>query len=305
MIMQRPAKMQTFESFRTLAGGVSLPSLAGRTLLRFAGVRPFSTTPHKETEMAKTARKRKKVAVQDQTPGSVKHDEMVARYRGICDQIRRACAEIGARFYELGCAWRIIRDDRLWAVGGHRSFAAYIEDEVHQGGRGPTKMTVYNCMKVAESLTLEQALRLGPTLSYAVAKDTDKVQKEVPKLIASGVSTKEVMAGLREKKAEEKAAKSKAQEEAASLGLTVIQGGGQTEKVTATKGAVKKAAKRAEEKRKAAKARDVERGTVRMESTRGAKAKAGWAKAATIEVGGLTVTIEVNNKKGMLRYRTQ
>jgi len=111
------------------------------------------------------------------------------------------------------------------------------------------------------------------------------------------------MSGLRQKKEDEKAEKSKASEAAAELGQQVIDGGG-TQKTTVPVESLRKAVKKAEQKRKASRGKDVEKGTVRMESAKGKGVKAGWAKTAVIEVGGLTVTIEVNDKKGLLRFRT-
>ena len=249
--------------------------------------------------------KAKAVKVQDQTKGSRHHQEQMKRYEELHQQIRRDIAEIGARFYSLGCAWKLVRDDRLWHAAGFKSFQAYVEGEIHMGGKGPTRMTVYNCLKVAECMTREQAVRLGPSLAYAVSKEEDKVQKECHQLVKQGVSTTEVMRELRKRKAGEKAEKSKTQEEAAKRGLTVINGGGDVESAEVPAKAVKKAAAKAEERRAAANERSVEKGTVRLESTDKRKSKAGWTKRAAIEVGGLTVTVEVNNKKGLLRYTTK
>ena len=251
--------------------------------------------------MAKT----NEVKVQDQSRGSKHHQDKMKRYEEISQQIRRDIAEIGARFYSLGCAWKLVRDDRLWHAAGFKSFQAYVEGEIHLGGKGPTRMTVYNCIKVVEEMTRDQAVRLGPSLAYAVSKETEKVQAECHQLVQNGVSTTEVMRELRERKASEKAAMSKTQEAAAKRGLTVINGGGDVEHAEAPAKAVKKAAAKTEERRRAAKGRDVEKGTVRLEATDKRKSKAGWTKQAVIEVGGLTVTVEVNNKKGLLRYTTK
>ena len=280
----------------TLAPAQARSTLAERS--RLQGGFSFSTG-------GGTMGKAKQVEVQDRSRGSKHHQDKMKRYEELHRQIRRDIAEIGARFYSLGCAWKLVRDDRLWHAAGFKSFQAYVEGEIHMGGKGPTRMTVYNCLSVAECMTREQAVRLGPSLAYAVAKETEKVQAECHQLVSQGVSTTEVMRGLRERKAAEKAEKSKTQEEAAKRGLTVINGGGDVERAEAPAKVVKKAAAKAEERRQAAKVRDVEKGTVRLESTDKRKSKAGWTKQAVIEVGGLTVTVEVNNKKGLLRYTTK
>jgi len=252
----------------------------------------------KETKK-KAAKKEKKVVVQDRTKGSVEHAKLLDRYNELAEQIRRDISEIGGRFYSLGCAWKVIRDDRLWKAAEFKSFQDYCEQEIHQAGKGPTRQTVYNCISVAESLTREQALRLGPSLSYAVVKEGDKVQKEVMRLVTDGVSTTEVMRGLRQKKEAEKAESAKADKKEAKLAITHHNGGLTTDNPTASRSASKSSKPKPA---KAPKPRDVEKGQTKLAATKGNAKKAGWTKQAVVEIGGLEVTIEINPKKGLLRF---
>lgn len=109
------------------------------------------------------------------------------RLADLKEQIKRQCRTMGEGIHSIGLCLRLVRDDKLWRVDRAKSFGDWIVQHTDM-----SRMTAYNMIAVATHLTHKQAGQFGPTLSYSIAKATDKAAaKELQKLASSGASTAE------------------------------------------------------------------------------------------------------------------
>lgn len=232
---------------------------------------------------ARSKKSQPKIQVIDGTPGSERHTGKKSELEILKSQILRGSAEIGARFYELGCAFRLVRDGELWKVEKAKSFSAWIE-----GLKVYTRMTAYNMIAVAESMTRDQAVLYGPSLCYVIARATDdEARKELRTLADKGATASELRIVAREQRKEQGVKPKSPGRPKIVRSLTVVSGNGQVEKVSVDRQALKKS-KQAE---------NIEKGTVRLESKNGHLI--GSFKACGTRV---QVTIQVTSQGGKLDY---
>ena len=236
--------------------------------------------------------KTKKVIVKDNTRGNkaTLHDEMKAELSDLTTQIKNGVQQIGAKFFEIGCALKIVRDKKLFEADGKKSFNAWLASERFFASR----VTAYNLIAVGEKLTREQAIKHGPSISYAIARATDdEARQELETMANNGATATQ----LRQQAAAQRTASgvtSRSPGRKVKRAANVSTGSQPAQTLDVV---IKKAV-------------TGEKGTVELKplkknTANKAKIKAGWTKQVRFRVGehGPELTVEVNADKGLLLYR--
>jgi hypothetical protein len=170
----------------------------------------------------------KKITVIDQSRGSESRTALEKELRVQSDRIRIANQNIGANFFDVGVALKKVRDGKLYRYGDPAlsSFAEYVEK------MGISRQTGYNLVFVAESLSRDDAVEFGPTLSYVIARPSDEgCRKELMTMARNGASAsqlkkQEALQRLKAGKKSKSPGRPKEKEKVA--GPTRVHGAGQT-----------------------------------------------------------------------------
>lgn len=93
------------------------------------------------------------------------HARHRARAESILQLIARRIARIQEDFYELGIALKQLRDEKLYAALGYRTF-----DELLAKRRPIGRTQAYKLIALVENVTRDQALALGEEKAYALAR---------------------------------------------------------------------------------------------------------------------------------------
>jgi hypothetical protein len=88
-----------------------------------------------------------------------------ARAEALLDLIARRVARIKEDFYELGAALKELRDEKLYAALGYRTF-----DDLLAKRRPIGRSQAYKLIALVENVSREQALELGEEKAYALAR---------------------------------------------------------------------------------------------------------------------------------------
>lgn len=88
-----------------------------------------------------------------------------ARAESLLELIARRIARIQEDFYELGAALKQLRDEKLYAALGYRTF-----DELLAKRRPIGRTQAYKLIALVENVTRDQALALGEEKAYALAR---------------------------------------------------------------------------------------------------------------------------------------
>lgn len=250
--------------------------------------------------------KKKKVVVIDNTPGSKDYEKTKKEFHSLRDQIAQANKDIGAKFFELGAALKVVRDRELWKYEkGYRSFTEFVDRD--KSCQGITRQTAYNMMAVATNLTRDQAVKFGPSVSYVISQATDeKAMKTLTKMASKGVSAKKLKeVAKQQRKAKGVVSRSpgrkKKKKTIIKRGVKITTAGGEVEDVEITPKALHKA------KKKRVKAEYDFIGDKKVIGLKKVsdkkKAKAGWLRCR-IQLGdnGPVLKIQVNHKRKLLKY---
>lgn len=230
---------------------------------------------------------KKKMEIIDRTPGSKEWKKLNKKITTMKDTITNHHKQIAMSFYKLGELYIIIQKDTLWKFSDikYKSFTEWCQKEV-----SCTRQTVYNLMTVVKTLSEDQAVKLGQSLSYAVTKVSDKAcRDELIQMTSQGASVTDIKDAMKliksykqptikqklEKKTEENT-------KPKSTGITRISGNGEV--------------------------RQIEFDQEKLDKIKESKGKTTIKKVkddkftGTIEISGKQVAIEINTKELEVKF---
>lgn len=251
--------------------------------------------------------KKKKIKVIDNTPGSKDYEKTKKEFHSLREQIAQANKDIGAKFFELGAALKVVRDRELWKYEkGYRSFTEFVDRD--KSCEGITRQTAYNMMAVATNLKREQAIKFGPSVSYVISQATDeKCMKTLTHMASKGASAKKLKeVAKQQRKAKGVVSRSpgrkKKKKTIIKRGVKVTTAGGEVEDVEITPEALHQSKKK---RRKTEYSFIGDKAVIGLKKVSDKKkVKAGWLRCQ-FQLGndGPIVKIQVNHKRKLLKYR--